>query len=60
VLTVGPGDYRLLESALAGATLVRALEAAVGEDPGFDPAAGLARWVEAGVIVDLAECGKEP
>jgi len=55
VLAVARGDYRLLESALGGATLGHALEAAVGEDPGFDPAAGLTRWVEAGVIVDLAE-----
>jgi hypothetical protein len=54
-LALGPGDYRLLESALAGATLGHALEAAVAEDPGFDPVAALARWVEAGVIVDLAE-----
>ena len=60
VLALGPGDYRLLESAFAGATLGRALEAAVGEDPGFDPAAGLARWVAAGVIVDLAGHGEDP
>jgi len=60
VLALGPGDYRLLESALAGATLGRALEAAVEDDPAFDPAAGLARWVEVGVIVDLAECGEDP
>ena len=60
VLALRPGDYRLLESALAGAALGRALEAAVAEEPAFDPAAGLARWVAAGVIVDLAERGRDP
>ncbi len=55
VLAVARGDYRLLESTLAGATLGHALAAALEEDPGFDPAAGLGRWVEAGVIVDLVE-----
>lgn len=60
VLALAPGDYRLLQSASAGAALGRALEAAVEAEPGFDPAAGLARWVEAGVIVDLAGCGEDP
>jgi hypothetical protein len=60
VLALPPGDYRLLASALAGATLGRSLAAAVGAEPGFDPVAGLARWVEAGVIVDLAERREHP
>ena len=60
VLALRPGDYRLLESASAGATLGRALEAAVEEEPGFDPAAALRGWIEAGVIVDLAESGRDP
>jgi hypothetical protein len=55
VVALRPGDYRLLESVSAGATLGGALEAAVEEEPGFDPAAALHAWVEAGVIADIAE-----
>ncbi len=49
------GDHRFLAAALDGASLGDALEAASAEDSGFDPAAALARWVQAGVIVDLVE-----
>ena len=59
VLALGPGDYRLLESALAGEPLGRAFEAALGEEPGFDLAAALRAWVEAGVIVDFAGRGAD-
>jgi len=58
VRALAAGDYRFLASALEGANLGDALEAASAEDTGFDPAAALARWVEAGVIVDLAEPGE--
>lgn len=60
VRALAAGDYRLLAAALEGANLGDALEAASAEDAGFDPAAALARWVEAGVIVDLAEPGEMP
>jgi hypothetical protein len=60
VLALEPGDHRFLESALAGATLGDALATAVAHDPGFDPATALARWVEAGVIVDLAGDREHP
>jgi len=56
VWSIGCGDYRFLAEARNGATLGDALEAAAGEaDAGFDPARALARWFEAGVVVDLAE-----
>ena len=56
VRSIGPGDYRFLAAARDGATLAGALEAAVAAgDSAFDPAGALARWVAAGVLVDLAE-----
>jgi len=58
VRALAAGDYRFLASALEGANLGDALEAASAEDAGFDSAAALARWVEAGVIVDLAGPGE--
>jgi hypothetical protein len=58
VLALGPGDYRLLDSALAGEQLGRAFEAACAEEPGFDLTTALRAWVEAGVIVDFAERGE--
>jgi len=60
VLALAPADYGLLASAFAGATLGCALAVASEGDPAFDPAAALARWVEAGVIVDLVEPGEDP
>lgn len=53
VYSLAPGDYRFLKSALSGATLGSALEAAVAHEPAFDPASALSRWVRAGVIVRL-------
>jgi len=50
VRSLAPGDYRFLDSARQGKTLGEALEAAVAEDPGFDPTLVLAGWVDAGVI----------
>lgn len=48
VSSLGVGDYRFLERLAAG--LGAALEAAVAEDPGFDPRVALAHWVAEGVI----------
>jgi len=53
------GDYRFLAAAREGASLGDALQAASADDTGFEPAAALARWVDAGVIVDLAEPGEK-
>jgi uncharacterized protein len=50
VRALAPGDYRFLDCAGQGRTLGEALEAAVTEDPGFDPSLALAGWVDAGVI----------
>lgn len=50
VRSLAPGDYRFLDMARCGATLGEALEAALAEDPAFDPALALAGWVDAGVI----------
>ncbi len=50
VRSLAPGDYRFLEAASQGKTLGEALEAAVAEDPAFDPSLALAGWVDAGVI----------
>lgn len=50
VRSLAPGDYRFLDSARQGKTLGEALEAAVAEDPAFDPALVFAGWVDAGVI----------
>jgi len=55
VVALATGDYRFLAVVLDGASLGEALEAAVAEDAGFDPAAALSRWVAAGVVVNLAE-----
>jgi hypothetical protein len=54
VRTLPAGDYRFLASARAGAALGDALAAAIAEDADFDAATGLARWFEAGVVIDLA------
>jgi hypothetical protein len=54
VRTLPAGDYRFLASARAGAALGDALAAAMADDAEFDAATGLARWVEAGVVIDLA------
>jgi uncharacterized protein len=59
VRALAAGDYRFLAAAQAGATLGDALEAAVSDDSGFDPAGVLARWLEAGVVVDFAEPGEK-
>jgi len=50
VRSLAPGDYRFLDLAREGMTLGEALEGAAAEDPAFDPALALARWVDAGVI----------
>jgi hypothetical protein len=50
VRSLAPGNYRFLDSARVGKTLGEALEAAVAEDPEFDPSLALAGWVDAGVI----------
>lgn len=50
VRALAPGDYRFLDRAWQGTALGEALEAAVAEDPGFDPSLALAGWVDAGVI----------
>jgi hypothetical protein len=55
VRAIGAGDHRFLAAALENARLGDALEAAAAADSAFEPAAALARWVEAGVIVDLVE-----
>lgn len=50
VRSLAPGDYRFLNSVQKRRTLGEALEAAVAEDPDFDPSLALARWVDAEVI----------
>lgn len=55
VIALLAGDYRFLSAASAGVCLGDALEAAVAEDPEFDPAAALARWIEPGVVIDLQD-----
>ncbi len=50
VRSLSPGDYRFLDSARLRKTLAEALEAAVAEDPAFEPSLALAGWVDAGVI----------
>ena len=47
---LAPGDYRFLADAAHRVALGDALRAAVAEDPNFDPATALARWVRAGAI----------
>jgi hypothetical protein len=59
VCALAAGDYRFLASVQKCATLGDALEAAAAEDSEFDAATALARWIEAGVIVELAEPGEE-
>jgi len=54
VASLAPEEYRFLGCALEGDPLGHALAAALAEDLGFDLPAALARWVAAGVIVDLA------
>lgn len=55
VRAIGAGDHRFLAAALDGASLGDALEAAAAEDSGFDAATALARWVNAGVVVDFSD-----
>jgi hypothetical protein len=50
VRSLAPGDYRFLDAARQGRTLGEALEAAVAEDPVFDPSLALAGWVDAAVV----------
>ena len=52
---ISEGGYRFLERLGAGAAPEDALEAALVAEPGFDFGAGLAAWLEAGVIVDAKE-----
>ena len=47
---LAPGDYRFLAEAAHAAALGDALHAAAREDPDFDPANALARWVALGVV----------
>ena len=54
VQSLSRGDFRFLASARAGEALGAALGIALADDPAFEPASALARWVGAGVIVDLA------
>lgn len=54
VESLSRGDFRFLAGAMAGLALGPALEAALADDPEVEPGAALARWVGAGVIVDLA------
>lgn len=53
VLSLSCGDFRFLEWSARGHSLGEALEAALGDDPHFDPSAALARWISAGVITSL-------
>ena len=55
VVALSVGDYRFLTAASEGAVLGDALEAAVTDDPEFDPAAALVRWIESGVVIDLED-----
>lgn len=53
VLPLAVGDFRFLAMAARGRTLGEALEAALADDPRFDPSIALARWIDSGVIVSL-------
>lgn len=53
VRSLSRGDFRFLHASARGGTLGEALEAALGDDPQFDPSAALARWISAGVITNL-------
>lgn len=55
VVALSAGDYRFLAAASAGISLGDALETAVADDPEFDPAAVLVRWIESGVVVGLED-----
>ena len=50
LMPLASGDYRFLAEAAHRVTLGDALRASVSEDPNFDPATALARWIQAGVI----------
>lgn len=50
VAALDAGHYRFLECVAAGAALAPALEAAIADEPSFDPGAALATWLGAGVI----------
>ena len=47
---LAPGDHRFLAEAEHATALGDALHAATREDPDFDPASALARWVALGVV----------
>lgn len=50
VCALPAGDYAFLHSLACGAGLGDALEAAVRDDPAFDPASAPAHWVQSGVL----------
>ena len=50
VRALAPSDFRFLDSIGNLLPLGEALEAALGEDPEFDAATALARWVDVGVV----------
>jgi len=53
VYSLAPDDFRFLESALRGATLGEAFEAAAAVDVDFDLSRALTRWIDARVIENL-------
>lgn len=53
VASLTQGEFRFLDSALRGESLVTALEAATAADPQFDPTTALGRWINAQVIIAL-------
>lgn len=53
VRSLSRGDFRFLHASAGGGTLGEALEAALAEDPHFDPSSALARWIAAGVVTNL-------
>jgi len=52
---ISEGGYRFLERLRAGAAPEAALDAALVAEPGFDLGAGLAAWLEAGVLINAKE-----
>ena len=53
VASVSAGAYRFLQRAKSGASIARALEAALAQEPDFDFTVAFPAWVEACVIVGL-------
>lgn len=49
--SLAAGDHVFLTAVRSGLSLGEALEAALAEDPDFDPSSALARWVDAGVLI---------